>query len=404
LYAKFGLTGVACKTKSYYMLGATRVAMREVTDDNGQGAVFYLHGDHLGSVSMVTGNSAANRTGLINDGRIVGSTRYKPWGEERQFVAATAGFTPTDFRFTGQRKADVGTGTPRLGPGIYDYNARFYDATIGRFLSADTIVPEPGDPQSFNRYSYSFNSPTNYTDPSGHRACRNQDDCEESGETPNGNGRSIVPGVSIPGWQSKHRNSLSESQRRAAIEAFKDFLENPDYYVMLYATGQWNDVDSTEDLATFAEYSELAMPVDTLVLGYACQTYGQEICSGIQAASRQAAFDIAAYGRNPLLDEANQSGPGGSVHGNSKSSSRLTYLYVLEDGQTGQPAKFGVTQDPNRRYSRTFLGSRYSVRVIDYGTRVEMLDIERTLIRTSNLPLNREKWKNSWPGPIIDDK
>jgi RHS repeat-associated protein len=107
-------------------------------------------------------------SGLTNDGCIVGSTRYKPWGEERQFVAATAGSTPTDFRFTGQRKADVGTGTPRLGPGIYDYNARFYDATIGRFLSADTIVPEPGDPQSFNRYSYALNAPTKYTDPSGH--------------------------------------------------------------------------------------------------------------------------------------------------------------------------------------------------------------------------------------------
>jgi hypothetical protein len=32
--------------------------MREVTVDNGQGAAFYLYGDQLVSVSMVTGNSA----------------------------------------------------------------------------------------------------------------------------------------------------------------------------------------------------------------------------------------------------------------------------------------------------------------------------------------------------------
>jgi hypothetical protein len=29
-------------------------------------------------------------------------------------------------------------------------------------------VPEPSNPQSFNRYAYSYNNPINYTDPSGH--------------------------------------------------------------------------------------------------------------------------------------------------------------------------------------------------------------------------------------------
>jgi hypothetical protein len=47
-------------------------------------------------------------------------------------------------------------------------NARYYVPEIGRFISADTIVPEPNNPQSFNRYAYSFNDPINYTDPSGH--------------------------------------------------------------------------------------------------------------------------------------------------------------------------------------------------------------------------------------------
>jgi RHS repeat-associated protein len=137
--------------------------------------VYYLHGDHLGSVSMVTGNNTANLTKLATDSRIVGVTRYKPWGEERVFSAALAGVTPTDFRFTGQRKADVGSGTPRLGPGIYDYNARFYDATIGRFLSADTIVPDASDPQSYNRFSYVRNSPHAFTDPSGNDPWRIDD-------------------------------------------------------------------------------------------------------------------------------------------------------------------------------------------------------------------------------------
>jgi hypothetical protein len=39
---------------------------------------------------------------------------------------------------------------------------------LGRFLSADTIVPSPGNPQALNRYAYTQNNPLKYTDPSGH--------------------------------------------------------------------------------------------------------------------------------------------------------------------------------------------------------------------------------------------
>jgi hypothetical protein len=38
---------------------------------------------------------------------------------------------------------------------------------MGRFISPDTIVPEPTNPQSFNRYSYCLNNPLKYIDPSG---------------------------------------------------------------------------------------------------------------------------------------------------------------------------------------------------------------------------------------------
>lgn len=49
-------------------------------------------------------------------------------------------------------------------------NARFYVPSINRFASADTLVPEPDNPQSYNRYSYVLNNPIRYTDPSGHCA------------------------------------------------------------------------------------------------------------------------------------------------------------------------------------------------------------------------------------------
>jgi hypothetical protein len=39
---------------------------------------------------------------------------------------------------------------------------------LGRFISPDTIVPDPANPQSLNRYAYVGNNPLKYTDPSGH--------------------------------------------------------------------------------------------------------------------------------------------------------------------------------------------------------------------------------------------
>ncbi len=52
--------------------------------------------------------------------------------------------------------------------GLMHYNARYYDPQIGRFISADTIIPNPMDPQQLNRYSYVTNNPVLYRDPTGH--------------------------------------------------------------------------------------------------------------------------------------------------------------------------------------------------------------------------------------------
>jgi len=65
---------------------------------------------------------------------------------------------PTDKKFTGRRLDATG---------LYYYGARYYDATIGRFTSADTIVQSYIYPQSLNRYSYTMNNPLKYIDPSG---------------------------------------------------------------------------------------------------------------------------------------------------------------------------------------------------------------------------------------------
>jgi hypothetical protein len=52
-----------------------------------------------------------------------------------------------------------------------DFGALVLSPLLGRFLSADSIVPSPRDPQSLDRYAYARNSPLVRVDPSGHADC-----------------------------------------------------------------------------------------------------------------------------------------------------------------------------------------------------------------------------------------
>ena len=133
-------SGTSTTITKYYQAGSQRIALRV------NGVVRWLATDHLGSTSVTANESGAR----------IAELRYKPWGENRYTFDAT----PTQRRFTGQVLDNV-------AGGLYFYNARYYDPALGRFISADTIVPEPGDPQSLNRYSYVGNNPLRFVDPSG---------------------------------------------------------------------------------------------------------------------------------------------------------------------------------------------------------------------------------------------
>jgi len=47
-------------------------------------------------------------------------------------------------------------------------NGRIYDPALGRFMTADPIIPGVANLQSYNRYAYAINNPLAYTDPSGY--------------------------------------------------------------------------------------------------------------------------------------------------------------------------------------------------------------------------------------------
>jgi RHS repeat-associated protein len=135
---------------------AIRISGDPDTDKNG---LFFLHSDHLGSNSFMTyGPSHPSGTaGTLVPGTLA---RYHPFGDWRAQPFADL----TDIGFTCHKGNNLGSNDIGL---IY-MNARYYVGSIGRFASADTIVPDPANPQSYNRYAYSYNNPLKYVDPSGH--------------------------------------------------------------------------------------------------------------------------------------------------------------------------------------------------------------------------------------------
>ena len=82
---------------------------------------------------------------------------YYPFGQQVNTVVDAA----HDRRFTGKER-DAESGLDYFG-------ARYYHSTAGRFLSVDPVLDsaDPINPQSWNRYAYTFNNPLKYVDKTG---------------------------------------------------------------------------------------------------------------------------------------------------------------------------------------------------------------------------------------------
>jgi RHS repeat-associated protein len=124
-------TSGATTQRSSYTLAGQLIAVRVRTGTTGNGALYFAYADHLGNVSAWT-----NASGTFVSGSLA---RFEPFGGYRTTPDSSVNPGISDRGFTGHKQNNTGANDLGL---IY-MNARYYLPEIGRFISADTIVPEP---------------------------------------------------------------------------------------------------------------------------------------------------------------------------------------------------------------------------------------------------------------------
>jgi RHS repeat-associated protein len=141
----------------------------------------YMTTDHLGSPRVITDKN----------GNVISRRDFMPFGEE--IARINSGSDAIRKKFTGYEKD--------LETNLDFAEARMYQTKHGRFTAVDPLMASasPGNPQTFNRYSYTGNNPVNYTDPSGLDVCEsgNTVTFEGRGNPCTGDGKRINPGQEI---------------------------------------------------------------------------------------------------------------------------------------------------------------------------------------------------------------
>ena len=119
----------------------------------------YVHNDQLGSINVMTDGAGAVLERLSFD------AFGKPRNADATDPLTSLLVVQTTRGYTGHKMdAEVG---------LINMNARLYDATLGRFISADVTIDAPSDMQTFNRYTYVMNNPFASIDPTGNFSFRN---------------------------------------------------------------------------------------------------------------------------------------------------------------------------------------------------------------------------------------
>ena len=131
-----------------------------LTSPSGLFAIFVTHND-TSAMNYVLKDHIGSLYATVTDGEVEYYS-FDAWGRERNHNTLQYDNINTTFDrgfCMHEHYRDFG---------LINMNGRLYDPLVGRMLSPDIVIQDPEYSQSYNRYSYCFNNPLRFTDPSGY--------------------------------------------------------------------------------------------------------------------------------------------------------------------------------------------------------------------------------------------
>ncbi|MFC1747382.1 RHS repeat-associated core domain-containing protein [Pseudomonadota bacterium] len=133
--------------KASYVYAGGQVLKEEPGTLAGSDGLYMLHGGTVGNITHVVDKNGSTQH----------EYEYDAFGV-RSDVSST-GTSSKHYGYTGEEFD--------LGSGLVYLRARYYDPSIGRFISADPYLGRLAEPVTQNRFVYVHGNPVSYRDPSG---------------------------------------------------------------------------------------------------------------------------------------------------------------------------------------------------------------------------------------------
>lgn len=151
------------QTVRYYYDGANMIAEGTVTNGSVALKARYIRGNGLAARADANGaktyylhNGHGDVVGLTDgSGNVVNRYTYDIWGNPLTVTEQV----PQPFRYSGEFWDNSAH--------LQYLRARWYDPSVGRFMSQDTYEGDIANPLSLNLYTYGWNNPLMFSDPSG---------------------------------------------------------------------------------------------------------------------------------------------------------------------------------------------------------------------------------------------
>ncbi|MBL8152497.1 MAG: RHS repeat-associated core domain-containing protein, partial [Blastocatellia bacterium] len=159
LIAEYEASSTSASLKKEYIYGESGLVATVEVEAGAVEKIDYITSDHLSSPRLITSQNA----------EVVSRRDFYPFGGQISSTvggrAAIEGYSTTDslrHKFTTYERDDE--------TGLDFAQARYYGSLAGRFISPDPVTltyTRMFDPQQFNLYTYTRNSPLILTDPTG---------------------------------------------------------------------------------------------------------------------------------------------------------------------------------------------------------------------------------------------